>query len=130
MTARTLAPRTANASTAHVEDNVHCLLQLLRNTVMAPTRTQSRADKARQILSGGALFREDSDDELGYDDLPWEWIYGDSSDAPVAQKSTPRKRNATSTAPGRRIVAARMGNFTCKLVRFPPRCVQSTSSWF
>ncbi|KAJ4296505.1 Origin recognition complex, subunit 1 [Kalmusia sp. IMI 367209] len=82
---------------------------------MAPVRKQSRVEKARQILSGGAILREDSDDELGYEDLPWEWIYEDTADAPAAQNVTPRKRKAAATGPTQRIVGARMGSFVCKL---------------
>ncbi|KAF2746432.1 P-loop containing nucleoside triphosphate hydrolase protein [Sporormia fimetaria CBS 119925] len=73
------------------------------------------AEKARHYLTGGAVSREDSDDELGYEDHPWEWIYEDS-DAESAQNATPRKRKAaTTTSQGRCIVGARMGNFTCRL---------------
>jgi origin recognition complex subunit 1 len=38
---------------------------------MAPTK-RSQVDKARQFVTGGAVFREDSDDELGYEDRQWE----------------------------------------------------------
>lgn len=53
------------------------------------TETQSnksRADRARRCLSGVGISREDSDDELGYEDHPWEWIYegGRASVAPAA----------------------------------------------
>jgi origin recognition complex subunit 1 len=85
---------------------------------MAPVQQRSRIEKARQILAGGAVLREDSDDELGYDDHPWEWIYEDTPDAQPAEQTTPRKRKAAPTSSGRRIVGARMGNFSCKLVRF------------
>lgn len=46
-------------------------------------------------MSGGGVAREDSDDELGLDDHPWEWIYDD--------------------AKGKDIVGARMGSFECRL---------------
>lgn len=83
---------------------------------MAPLK-RSRAEQARQILSSGAVLREDSDDELGYDDHPWEWIYEDAGagKAPVDDNATPRKRYATSTSLAQRIVGARMGSFTCKI---------------
>lgn len=79
---------------------------------MAPTRKRSRIDQARQYLTGGAVFREDSDDELGYEDHPWEWIYATSD---VPHNATPRKRKAAAAFSGQRIVAARMGSFQCKL---------------
>ena len=39
------------------------------------------------------MLREDSDDELGTEDLPWEWIYG----------------------PNKTIIGARMGDFECHI---------------
>lgn len=83
---------------------------------MAPTRKRTRLEQARQYLTGGAVFREDSDDELGDEDHPWEWIYEGSDAAQSGQNATPRKRKAAEVSSrGQRIVAARMGNFTCKL---------------
>ncbi|KAL1792123.1 hypothetical protein ACET3X_009874 [Alternaria dauci] len=83
---------------------------------MAPTK-RSRVDKARQYLAGGAVFREDSDDELGYEDHPWEWIYDDDTidDAQPEQKASPRKRKAAPSVPAKRIVGARMGSFKCRV---------------
>jgi origin recognition complex subunit 1 len=83
---------------------------------MAPI-SRSRIEKARQFLSGGAVFREDSDDELGYEDHPWEWIYNDdgADDAQPEKNATPRKRKAASIALGKHIVGARMGTFRCKV---------------
>ena len=83
---------------------------------MAPTRKRTRIEQARQYLTGGAVFREDSDDELGYDDLPWEWIYGDDEAEQPAPNATPRTRKAAAAlAAGRRIVGARMGTVQCTL---------------
>jgi origin recognition complex subunit 1 len=79
---------------------------------------RSRADQARQFLTGGAVLREDSDDELGYEDHPWEWIYDDHENHDAAsdsQDATPRKRKAAATFQERRIIGARMGSFTCKV---------------
>ncbi len=83
---------------------------------MAPMK-RSRAEQARQILSNGAVLREDSDDELGYEDHPWEWIYEDvgTEKAHVDSKEMPRKRQMESTTHAKRIVGARMGSFRCKL---------------
>jgi len=82
---------------------------------MAPIK-RTRAEKARQFLTGGAVLREDSDDELGYEDHPWEWIYDDAGpdDAPE-ENTTPRKRKAAPTSLAQRIVGARMGRFRCKV---------------
>lgn len=85
--------------------------------LMAPIKP-SRVQKARQYLTGGAVFREDSDDELGYEDHPWEWIYDDTTgadDAPARENATPRKRKAAPDSHGQRIVGARMGSFQCKV---------------
>ena len=60
---------------------------------------KSKAERARQYLSGGGVAREDSDDELGLDDHPWEWIY-----------SQEPKKGAGGE---RDIVGARMGDFEC-----------------
>jgi origin recognition complex subunit 1 len=82
---------------------------------MAPIK-RSRVDKARQYLTGGAVFREDSDDELGYEDHPWEWIYDNATaDDTPKENATPRKRKAAPTVLGERIVGARMGSFKCKV---------------
>jgi origin recognition complex subunit 1 len=83
---------------------------------MASTK-RSRAEQARQFLTGGAVLREDSDDELGYEDHPWEWIYGDkgADQSPPDDNATPRKCKVTHSTQTGRIVGARMGSFTCKL---------------
>ena len=83
---------------------------------MVPIK-RSRVEKARQFLAGGAVFREDSDDELGYEDHPWEWIYDNNrgDDVLSDQNTTPRKRKAAPASPRNRIIGARMGNFKCKV---------------
>jgi len=81
---------------------------------MTPVRKRTRLEQARQFLAGGAVPRDDSDDELGYEDFPWEWIYDESGEAQTGQNGTPRKRKAASSVSTRRIVGARMGNFVCK----------------
>ncbi|KAI1806475.1 P-loop containing nucleoside triphosphate hydrolase protein [Daldinia bambusicola] len=53
------------------------------------------------------VAREDSDDELGVDDHPWEWIYRESE---LSGSPPKRKRNAHHS-----IVGARMGAFECYL---------------
>ena len=61
---------------------------------MAGKRKRTTTDSARRYLSG-AIFREDSDDELGLEDHPWEWIYEDGPKDKI-------------------IVGARMGTFECR----------------
>ena len=59
---------------------------------MPPKSRKSKLEQARHYLSGGGVLREDSDDELGLEDHPWEWIY--------------------ETSDGEQTIAgARMGNF-------------------
>ncbi len=66
-----------------------------------PSKTQTaRAERARQLLRTGGVAREDSDDELGLEDHPWEWIYAADDQDDEGDKA---------------IVGARMGNFECKI---------------
>ncbi len=75
-----------------------------------------RPPRAKRNLPGVA--REDSDDELGTDDHPWEWIWEtqkekDVADADSAEENgRKRKRAAVQQA---QIIGARMGNFECYL---------------
>lgn len=74
--------------------------------------SQSRQNKtqelAKQWLTKGGIFHEDSDDELGCEDLPWQWIYG--SDGNLSNAS-----DGTSSPSHRRIIGARMGAFECRV---------------
>ncbi|RMD43791.1 hypothetical protein DV735_g1288, partial [Chaetothyriales sp. CBS 134920] len=75
-------------------------------------------------LAKGGLHREDSDDELGYDDLPWEWTYaqdstGDNQDEEQTATTPSRKRRAATAAnrqessrKKKQIVGAKMGAFS------------------
>lgn len=60
---------------------------------MAQRQKRSRAEPARQFLQSGGVLREDSDDELGTEDLPWEWIY----------------------TPNKTIIGAQIGDFKCHI---------------
>lgn len=61
---------------------------------MPPKRQNSKIAQARKYLSGGGVLREDSDDELGDEDHPWEWIHDKG---------------------GSSIIGARNGDFECFL---------------
>ncbi|KXT13628.1 hypothetical protein AC579_9757 [Pseudocercospora musae] len=61
---------------------------------MPPKSKRSKIEKARHCLSRGGVLREDSDDNLGLEDPPWEWIYD-------AKQKT--------------LAGARMGSFECFL---------------
>jgi origin recognition complex subunit 1 len=76
-------------------------------------RQQSKLEKARQFLKTGGVYREDSDDELGTDDYPWEWIYESSKDR--AKSDDTPKRSASAAFRESDIIGARMGKFKCFL---------------
>lgn len=61
----------------------------------------TKAERARRFLREGGVARDDSDDELGLEDHPWEWIYSEK----------PPKKSEK----GHDIVGARMGNFQCMI---------------
>lgn len=73
---------------------------------MAP-KSRSRQGKsqelAKQWLAKGGISHDDSDDELGCDDIPWEWMYGS-------------KEEHSGTSPHQKeIVGARLGSFECRI---------------
>jgi origin recognition complex subunit 1 len=99
-------------------------------TTTASSRQQRavKAERARKILAG--VTRDDSDDELGVEDHPWEWIYEkeeieedaaayDSEDESKEDKaSMARRRRSRAVRYGhsnQRIIGARMGKFKCKI---------------
>lgn len=75
-------------------------------------RSSARSQAPRKAVPPPGIARDDSDDELGDEDLPWEWIYGDAHEGADAN-GTSRKRKRT-TLEGK-IVGARMGSFECRL---------------
>ncbi|KAE8346639.1 hypothetical protein BDV24DRAFT_175583 [Aspergillus arachidicola] len=89
------------------------------------TRRRSARTQAQQWMTKGGLVRDDSDDELGDEDLPWEWIYAVDTaenkedtvtDAPEDTPRSNRRRTSRANAKNRRpIIGARMGSFECKL---------------
>jgi origin recognition complex subunit 1 len=90
---------------------------------MAPKSRPTTIERARQWLKGGGVVRDDSDDELGIEDYPWEWIYADQeatarqqSEKQEAGNDKPsRKRKASAISSSGDIVGARMGKFECRL---------------
>ena len=78
----------------------------------------------RKWLTKGGFAREDSDDELGDDDLPWEWVYSDDTTIKAQEDeqdvgNTPsRKRKSSATSSSSRkvvIIGAKMGTFSLKI---------------
>jgi len=68
--------------------------------------------KERTAKPPPGITREDSDDELGTEDHPWEWIYEqDELETPNGNGSTRKRKRAQEP----KIIAARMGDFHCAL---------------
>lgn len=90
---------------------------------MAPKNRPTTIEKAKQWLKGGGVVRDDSDDELGIEDYPWEWIYANQNGAArrqsekkeVGNERPSRKRKASALSSSSDIVGARMGKFECRL---------------
>ena len=105
----------------------------LRTSRAAGSSHDARVERARQFLSGGGVNREDSDDELGLEDHPWQWVYSTNNgheshntalDTSVQEPlgkagPRPRRRNDISRhaehTGQRRIVGAHMGTFKCMI---------------
>lgn len=68
---------------------------------------EAKIERARRYLTGGGVIREDSDDELGLDDHPWEWIY--------AQSPEDTSNDSKEEIDGLDIIGARMGAFECRM---------------
>lgn len=58
------------------------------------------------------ILRDDSDDELGTEDIPWEWIYRDDATGRDEGDESERKRRKVASNP---IVGARLGTFECRI---------------
>ncbi|EFW21183.1 Origin recognition complex, subunit 1 [Coccidioides posadasii str. Silveira] len=91
---------------------------------MPPKDPQQKAQELAKLwLTKGGIHHEDSDDELGCEDLPWEWIYDCSfpvSGLEQHQEDATRKKkgkqsNSTPAQAPRKIIGARMGSFECRL---------------
>ena len=114
----------------------HSNFEMPHDTNPTTSRKQvSRAERARRFLSGSGVTREDSDDELGLEDLPWEWIYGDrhqtrdnSNDDsaeereiatlsynPCSKSRKRKERHGGSPYSESVIIGARMGGFECRV---------------
>ncbi|KAI9840702.1 MAG: Origin recognition complex, subunit 1 [Sclerophora amabilis] len=104
----------------------------------SPNPNTSRTARARRLLSGVGISREDSDDELGYDDYPWEWIYESTANGETKENtgrdspsinddeipeslsredaaSEGREAVSGKSLSNKRIIGARMGQFQCSV---------------
>jgi len=76
---------------------------------MSTKRKRSKTEKAREILRKGDVLREDSDDELGIEDHPWQWIYATAS---TTHDDDQTKADSETQRP---IIGAQMGAFHCSI---------------
>lgn len=88
------------------------------------SRKSSVRKRAQLWMTKGGLVRDDSDDELGDEDHPWEWIYdhndennnhSEQATAEDTPKSSRRRTPRPNAKRRRTIVGARMGSFECAL---------------
>ncbi|PYI12562.1 origin recognition complex subunit Orc1, partial [Aspergillus sclerotiicarbonarius CBS 121057] len=88
------------------------------------SRKSSVRKRAQLWMTKGGLVRDDSDDELGEEDHPWEWIYDQddenddhtTADGPQDTPKSSRRRTSRPNAKRRRtIIGARHGPFECAL---------------
>jgi hypothetical protein len=104
--------------------NIHTLRMPHQTTPLTPRQKRAKkAERARKLLAGASLRRDDSDVE----DQPWEWIYEkrnsndedgiecaeDESGDKVTLKK--RKRRNATRIQERRIVGAKTGSFKFKI---------------
>ncbi|CRK31312.1 hypothetical protein BN1708_015926 [Verticillium longisporum] len=75
-----------------------------------PRNSSSR----RQFKEPTGVPRDDSDDELGTDDIPWEWMYEEPANShpeDIASSHKHKVRDAPSA--GRKIIGAQLEGFRC-----------------
>ncbi|KAL4939988.1 hypothetical protein BDV06DRAFT_27966 [Aspergillus oleicola] len=96
-------------------------IEIANENAESQSRKRDALKRAEEWMTKGGIIRDDSDDELGDEDYPWEWIYdtelGDSGEPETAAdngRKTPRSARRRSRQPQRKILGARMGDFECK----------------
>ncbi|KAL4923001.1 origin recognition complex subunit 1 [Aspergillus undulatus] len=90
--------------------------------VKSQSRKRDALKRAEQWMTKGGIIHDDSDDELGYEDHPWEWIYdigpedaGEGENPAETLRQTPRSARRRSRQPKQKIIGARMGDFECRV---------------
>ena len=73
--------------------------------------------RQKKWLTKGGLQRDDSDDELGYEDHPWDWVYEDDGARDDGTASSKKRKAGAMTASNRKrkIIGAKMGAFSVKI---------------
>ncbi|KAL4790222.1 P-loop containing nucleoside triphosphate hydrolase protein [Aspergillus venezuelensis] len=97
-------------------------IEIAGENSQSQSRKRDALKRAEQWMTKGGIIRDDSDDELGYEDHPWEWMFdseaGDSGEPENTAENgrkTPRSARRRSRQPQRKILGARMGDFECKV---------------
>ena len=78
-------------------------------TIASGASEKSKVEQARRYLTGGGVAREDSDDELGLEDYPWEWIRKGEFEKDDGNKLG----RDIDDREDDKIIGARMGDFEC-----------------
>lgn len=82
-----------------------------------PAQTLSERDdsplrqRKRHVPKG--ISREDSDDELGDEDIPWEWIYQDQTHERNDDDDDGIRERKKRKVSGDKIIGAQIGSFKC-----------------
>lgn len=78
--------------------------------------------RTQKWMTKGALVREDSDDELGDEDHPWDWIFdvepevnGEAEANDASPSKSNRRKSSRSVKKKPTIIGAKMGSFECRL---------------
>ena len=73
--------------------------------------------RQKRFSTRGGLQRDDSDDELGYEDHPWQWVYDDSATTDQTQTPSKKRKAGEMLSSGKKatIIGARMGSFSVKV---------------
>ncbi|OJJ49705.1 hypothetical protein ASPZODRAFT_12826 [Penicilliopsis zonata CBS 506.65] len=100
--------------------------------ISQPPQRNNARERAQKWMTKGGLVRDDSDDELGEEDHPWDWIYEEDEEekeesrrqglngsevaGPEGAGEPSRRRSSRSGAKRQQtIIAARMGTFECRV---------------
>lgn len=78
-----------------------------------PVPSKAPSPSTRRKRPPPGVSRQDSDDELGNDDIPWEWIYSDQ--VPERNGDAPQSDRKRRKLTGNNIVGARIGKFECRI---------------
>ncbi|CAM1507335.1 Fc.00g069760.m01.CDS01 [Cosmosporella sp. VM-42] len=78
-----------------------------------PPARKAPSPLGRRKRPAPGVSREDSDDELGSEDIPWEWIY--NTQPTERNEEGPQSDRKRRKVAGNKIVGAKIGNFECRI---------------